>query len=421
MKTHESPFGYVEDGKVYQKGFLDIPNTLIGEVVDNDDETSIKYFEQRFEKVQQKVEEVVTAVNEATNKGSFLMRIVHLKGTLKEPKALGDYNTLYLKLEGLEEGIQKQVAENRERNLLAKQALLDELKEIVEVPYVKESLDKVKDVQSRWIRVGKVSGEEQKLQEEYQNLTDGFFKARKELSDAKKQVTEQRLQKYQSLISEAKSLLEKGEFDKDAEDFKQLQKDWKEVGFVNKNALNDLWKTFKETGNKFFEGLKSQKKVRRKSEANQNNEAKNEKKRALLEEAQTFFETEVSPQLIDRAKVLQRDWKAIGYTPNFDEEYDAFSLACNYVFEYQYLTKFVQNRDKDYPKRNEEERKQRLIKGIRTLIQRDKEELERYQDNVSSMTILSSKSSFEKVLDTRLGSLEKKLATKRKILEVLKK
>ena len=82
-------FGYISDGKVYLKGYFEYPDRQIGEVKVSP-EASVKYFRDRFETARQKVDELYTLVETALNKGSYLMKLIHLRQYLAEFDGLGD-------------------------------------------------------------------------------------------------------------------------------------------------------------------------------------------------------------------------------------------------------------------------------------------------------------------------------------------
>ncbi len=420
MKTQESKFGYVLEGKVYLKGFLDKSDRQIGEVVE-DDQTSTNYFEERFSKIQDKVDELVKTVDTAENKGSFLMKIIHLRESLNTYNALGDFESLYKKLDKLEDGLREQINVNHERNLVQKRTLLVELKTITDAPYLQESVELVKSVQQRWVKTGKVpKSSETEIEEEFKALIQQFFDSRKDYTDAKKQVTEERLAKYQGIIDRAKELVQRADFEKDLDTFKALQKEWKEIGFVPKPSLTELWNAFKEVGDQYFSAYKEFTKKNRKARFKQNNEGKIAQKTALLEKAKALLDLPIQ-EAVTQTKSLQKEWKAIGYIPKLEKIQYEFYLACDYVFEYQYLLKFVQGKDRKFAERDEAEQNQRLVRGIYTLIERDEDELRRYQENLSFMTIRSnSNSGFDKMVDSRLGALERKIKAKKTILEKLK-
>ncbi|WP_332911376.1 hypothetical protein [Algoriphagus boritolerans] len=86
----EHPFGYIKDGKVYLKGFLGRSDREIGEVKENEAST-LSYFEARFEQIKDKVTKLKSDIEENQNKGSFLMKLIHLRDSLFETDALGDF------------------------------------------------------------------------------------------------------------------------------------------------------------------------------------------------------------------------------------------------------------------------------------------------------------------------------------------
>ena len=89
-------FGYIKDGKVFLKGFLGRPDRVIGEVKGNEAST-ILYFETRFTQLEEKVASLKAAIEENQNKGSFLMKLIHLKESLY---TISNYNEKRIRLPG---------------------------------------------------------------------------------------------------------------------------------------------------------------------------------------------------------------------------------------------------------------------------------------------------------------------------------
>jgi len=63
----EHPYGYIKDRKVYLKGFLDQEDRIIGEVK-SDEASTIKYFEDRFQTVKDKVTQLKKDIEANENK-----------------------------------------------------------------------------------------------------------------------------------------------------------------------------------------------------------------------------------------------------------------------------------------------------------------------------------------------------------------
>lgn len=120
-------FGYIKDGKVFLKGFLGRPDRVIGEVKE-DEASTLLYFEARFGQVQEKVAKLIEAIQENQNKGSFLMRLIHLRESLFASDALGDFVPLIDSLNEQEAYLSQIIQGNRSKNLEVKLALIEEAK-----------------------------------------------------------------------------------------------------------------------------------------------------------------------------------------------------------------------------------------------------------------------------------------------------
>ena len=74
----EQQYGFVKEGKVFRNAFLDFGQREIGEVKDSE-ESTLTFFSERFNLAQAKVDQVEEKINATENKGSYLMKVLHLK------------------------------------------------------------------------------------------------------------------------------------------------------------------------------------------------------------------------------------------------------------------------------------------------------------------------------------------------------
>ena len=81
--TLENEYAYIKDGKVFLKGYADMPDRQIGEVKRTDEE-AFQYFANRYEIAVKKVTELEKEIDEAQNKGSYLTKLLQLRKGLKE-------------------------------------------------------------------------------------------------------------------------------------------------------------------------------------------------------------------------------------------------------------------------------------------------------------------------------------------------
>src|SRR5690606_14744008 len=82
--------GYIKDGKVFLKGYLDYPDRQIGEVK-RTEQDAIDYFKNRYTIAESKVSQLEQEVETAQNKGSYLTKLLQLRKKLLGFDAIGDF------------------------------------------------------------------------------------------------------------------------------------------------------------------------------------------------------------------------------------------------------------------------------------------------------------------------------------------
>ena len=118
-------FGYVEAGGVWLRPVFAQPARQIGLVKDTE-EAALRYFAQRFDLLRTKVDTTLANMAASDNKGSFLMKVLHLKEQLNTYEGLGDFEDLQRQLVAAEEAMAVTVAQNREKNLATKLGFIQE-------------------------------------------------------------------------------------------------------------------------------------------------------------------------------------------------------------------------------------------------------------------------------------------------------
>lgn len=420
METSEQQNFEIIDGKVMLKPMFNMEARQIGEVMD-DEQKTVEYFQEKFGVFAAKVDNLEEQINTTENKGSFLMKVVHLKNQLKELNGIGDFEGLDNRLEQIELNLKKAIEENRHKNLGFKQVLLTELEAITSaMDFTPETFSQVKEIQQKWIRIGKITEE---LEEEYENRFDTsvkeFFSKRQEFLEAKKLLTEARIEKYKEIVAEAKALLEAKNFENKAEPFKQLQKRWKEVGHVSPKLLNELWDEFKTTGDAYFSAFK--KDSRKNRDGNHKSKDGLKRKKELVKKSKELYEIELSAAM-ELAKDLQKDWKNSGFAKKEDQQplYEEFMLACDFVFEYRFLNSIFDKKTKNGEGLSDEDRIAGKVRLMKNLIHKDNEEISRFEDNsFAANVVIRGDSSFGRVVDSRSAGQKRKLEAKKMILAQL--
>ena len=236
----------------------------------------------------------------------------------------------------------KKAAYNREfenkkqNNLEQKQAIIDEIKELVNRnESVNQTFQDFRELQQRWREIGPVpQANLNDLWEAYHHHVQNFYdyvKINKELKDLD---LKRNLEEKTVLCEKAEELLLEPSI---IAAFRKLQKyhgQWREIGPVPNENRTEIWDRFKEvtsTINKkhqeYFEGLREEQK------------SNLEAKKALCESAE-----EISSRVVTTAKEwnksskemieLQKVWKTIGFAPKKDNNkiYERFRAACDVFF-----------------------------------------------------------------------------------------
>ena len=169
-------YGYVEANGVWLRPVLDQPARQIGLVKETDD-AALRYFGQRFEALRTKVDALLAKMDASENKGSFLMKALHLKEQLLTYDGLGDFARLHRRLTEAEEAIGVTVVQNRERNLATKRSFVQEAEALSEsVEWVSAS-EKVKDLRQGWLKTGPVDKAlTEELERKFQAAIQVFFR-----------------------------------------------------------------------------------------------------------------------------------------------------------------------------------------------------------------------------------------------------
>ena len=231
----------------------------------------------------------------------------------------------------------RQLEKEREHNLELKEAVIADLKALVEKQEdVNATFPAFREIQNRWRAIGPVPVQNfRNLNDTYQLYVEQFYdmvNINRELLDLD---FKKNLEAKEKFCEAAEKLAEKENV---VDAFKELQKlheQWKEYGPVAKQFREDIWNRFKAATaviNKkyqaYFEGQKEQ-------------YAENLAAKTLLcEKVEAIAEKEIksSGEWNDCTKEIeeiQKQWKSIGYASKKENQriYERFRAACDKFFD----------------------------------------------------------------------------------------
>ena len=415
-------FGYVEAAGIWLRPVLNLPARQIGQVKETD-EAALCYFAQRFRLLQAKVDSTLAGMDASENKGSFLMKLLHLQELLKSYEALGDFEELQRRLKAAEKSIGVTVAQNREKNLAIKLGFILEAEALREsVEWVSAS-EKVKDLRQGWLKTGPVDkARADELENRFQNAIQAFFDRRKSFQSDKKAMAARIQNRYLDLIQQAENIKNSDQFETTSRQLKQLQQAWREInGSLPKKQASELWTRFRAANNHFFERLKAhivaQQAVGTPS-VPAPAEVLLERKRALAERAEGLMS--VPPQeAINLAKALQAEWKQVGTVrgEESDRIWQRFMVACDKIFELSALEYHLRKRITEQPPVTAPAARARFrAETLRELLKDDHSELATLRDNLANLNSSTANDAFRLMLQTKIRSYERKIRTKNDLI-----
>lgn len=248
------------------------------------------------------------------------------------------FKSLYNKYKAERAEYNKQIEKEKEDNLAQKQAVINDLKALVDKQEgVGSSFPEFRAIQARWREIGPVPVQEfRNLNDTYQFYVELFYDKVQIDRDMRDLDFKKNLEAKEKFCEEAERL---SESDNVVESFRELQKlheQWKEFGPVAKEFREQIWDRFKAATaqiNKkyqaYFEGLKEKQ--------TENLEAKTklcERIEAIASKEDINSSSEwnnLSKEIID----IQKEWRTIGFASKKENQkiYDRFRAACDKFFE----------------------------------------------------------------------------------------
>lgn len=246
------------------------------------------------------------------------------------------FKALYNKYKAEKAEYNRQLDKEREENLAAKEAVIADLKALIEKQEdVQATFPEFREIQNRWRAIGPVPAQSYRnINETYQLYVEQFYdmvKINRELRDLD---FKKNLEAKEAMCEAAEKLAESDDVVAAFKELQKLHEQWKEYGPVAKECREQIWDRFKAATaviNKkyqaFFEGIKEQ-------------QADNlAKKTVLCERVEAIAAKEIASSnewnaLSKEIEEIQQEWKKIGFASKKENQriYDRFRAACDAFF-----------------------------------------------------------------------------------------
>ena len=231
----------------------------------------------------------------------------------------------------------RQLEKEREDNLTAKQAVIEDLKALVEkAGDVGASFPVFREIQNRWRAIGPVPAQNYRdINDTYQYYVEKFYDMVKINRDLRDLDFKKNLEAKQAFCEAAEKLSENENVVEAFRELQKLHEQWKEFGPVAKEYRDDIWNRFKAATaviNKRYQGYFEE----QKSKQADNLVAKTK----LCEQVEEISEKEVTSSnewnaLSKEIEDIQKQWRSIGFASKKENQkiYDRFRAACDKFFE----------------------------------------------------------------------------------------
>ena len=251
----------------------------------------------------------------------------------------------------------RQQEEEREANLVKKQAIIDELKALVEGQEdVSAQFPAFRELQNRWREAGPVPVKSfRDINDTYQFYVEKFYDMVKINRDLRDLDFRKNLEAKEALCAAAEKLAENENVVNAFHELQKLHEQCKEFGPVAKEKREDIWNRFKAAtsviNKKYqahFEGLKEQQ------------EENLAKKKVLCEKLEEIADREIVNSadwntLSKEIEALQAEWRTIGFATKKENQkiYDRFRAACDKFFarKREYYTSIKDNMNENLEKK----------------------------------------------------------------------
>jgi F0F1-type ATP synthase delta subunit len=409
-------YGYVKDGKVFLKGYLNYEDRQIGEVKRTEQE-ALDYFKNRFIIAENKVSQLEKDIDEAQNKGSYLTKLVQLRKKLIGFDALGDFPPLLERLDAQEALLADLISVNQLKNLEIKRALIGEAEALVDSTDWRPTADALQEVKTKWIKTGPVDKSvEAEVEGRFQELLDSFFQRRREFFNEQNKIIQERLDKYDELIRLAFRANRLGDLDAAFQEVRRLNNAWKQVGEVPIKKSGKLYKSFKKATTTFYakyndaKGIVIEKKIDPRIEAQMK----------MADEAERLAKQDDIVAAADRAKVLLNSWKEIKIPFKMQDKdiNERFRAACDKIFELSYLNRVLTRKYPAFELKSQAEQIRTKIREMEYLVKREKNDL---QFALQDADGLDPNNPDDKMVLNKINTQKRKIAMKEVILKEFQK
>jgi len=311
---------------------------------------------------------------------------------------------------------QKDMVGAMKENLEKKKTLLKEMKSLTESPLDthkawQNAINKYNKLREDFKTIGYVPAKESKATwQEFRDIGREFMRLKNVFYKEQKKEYNQNIDGKKALIEKSKAIVESETWESRVQEMKDLQKEWRGVGFVPRKLDNKLWDEFSEVQKIFFDRLKTGF-----QHLSSEQEAMQKEKLAQIDKLKTFTFSSDIKVLKEEYNNFWDTWKAISRLDTGNQE------KINYSFSNALLAG-VKKVELDKDAKNEvlidlnalilqgdSKRLQQELQTARTNVSTLKAELTQLENNLAFFSNSSSENPLFKNVEKQIKSCQNKI------------
>ncbi len=215
----------------------------------------------------------------------------------------------------------EQRKEELEKNLLAKQALVDKATELTEnIPQTvkewNETTEAIDELLKIWKTIGPVPHEvNEEIWTKFKGKVDHHYELKKEHFNSIRDEQSENYNKKIGLCLKAEAIAKRDDWKKATEELLQLQAEWKTIGSTSRKVSEKIWQRFRKACDEFFERKSAYYNTIKGSE-----QENLQKKETIIEQLRSHTFGEDKEENLRIIKDFQRQWMEIGHVPMSEKD-----------------------------------------------------------------------------------------------------
>ncbi|MEX2593458.1 MAG: DUF349 domain-containing protein [Anditalea sp.] len=210
----------------------------------------------------------------------------------------------------------KELEQSKDKNLFAKNQILERLRELVDGEETTDSISTIKKIQEEWKNIGPVpSNQNKNLWASYNALMDRFYDNRSIYFELKELDRKKNLESKLELCAKAEALSEVEDLKEAIKSLNELHEDFKYIGPVPREEQEKVWQRFKSASDAVYSRRKDY--YESQKETFKQNQDIKEALIKKLETCQDFKAERIKDWNTKTKEILdiQKQWEAIGPVP----------------------------------------------------------------------------------------------------------